>query len=509
MTKRWFPVVMAAAAMWITGCDGCGDGGETPDPAAAEGTGQASESGFVPFGADTVAEEAPEPEEPPGRPAFVHDEAPSVSDFATTPVTGSWTVLGGNLQRSGMRDVRPITEPEVVWSIEVGIQGYANTPLVLEDGSVYVSSQGNRWNNRDRDPRDDRNGVYRLDPRTGAILWHVHTEQDANGMALSGDTLVVGTDSGEVLAIDRNEGEVLWRQQLECGVTSAPLIDGDRVVVYRRDRLATLSLATGEVVGEPLGECRNGERGWISVDGDTWYVSYSRRALEVREDGELLWAIDSPTEEMGGWDGWQPPIVTSSMFVQQYHRWPFGNPSERGSRRPGVVAFWRDNGQVAWAIDVNEPSLTVDDRRLPSDFLRANPWIVGDRMLYTPTNRPEVVAYSVVDGSVVDTLEMPDCRRRQFASMAGTPTMAYLPRHDGVLYGIRPDPLAIAWRITLGMHGAAGLRETQAPVDGAECGAAPLDSTALFSTPAIGPDGTVYIGAGDGWIYALRDANWE
>lgn len=504
-TMRTLSAALAALTMLTAGCDGCNDEATTPEP--AEGTAQASEQDFVPFGAADAP--APEPEEPPERPPIVHDEPPGVADFATFPVTGGWTTLGGNLQRSGLRDVRAIEEPEVIWSIQVGIQGYANTPLVLDDGSIYVSSQGDRWNNRANNPPDPRNGVYRLDPQTGAILWHVDTVQDANGMSVSGDTLVVGTDDGEVIAIDRHEGQVLWRQQVECAVTSAPLIDDGLVIVHRRDRIAALSLQTGEVVGEPLGECRNGERGWISVDDDTWYVSFSRRALEVREDGELLWAVDEPAEQMGGWDGWQPPILTTSMFVQQYHRWPFGDPTVRGSRRPGIVAFWRDNGQVAWAIDVNEPSLTVDERGLPAAFLRANPWIVGDRVLYTPTNRPELVAYNVVDGSVAETLTLPDCRRRQFASMVGTPSMGYLPRHDGVLYGVRPQPLSIAWRITLGLHGAAGLRETQAPVDGAECSAEPTNGEALFSTPAIGPDGTVYIGAGDGWIYALRDANWE
>jgi outer membrane protein assembly factor BamB len=66
--------------------------------------------------------------------------------------------------------------------------------------------------------------------------------------------------------------------------------------------------------------------------------------------------------------------------------------------------------------------------------------------------------------------------------------------------------MAIEWSLSVGLHAAAGGRSTHF-VAPAGCSPEPADGTALFAPPALGADGTLYVGSGDGWLYAITDAS--
>lgn len=491
MKTRWLGLSLAIAMTMACGqCGGEEDAPELPEP--SEGSAE-----FRPFGQEQEADEEQTPQVV--RPDIVHDTPPGASDVAVERVTGDWTMQRGNAARSGLREAPPIREPNIAWSIQVGIQGYANTPIVTREG-VYVSSQGDQHNNS-----DERDGVYSLNPENGAILWHFRTPQDANGMALYEGTLVVGTDHGTLHAISPSDGAELWRAELSCPIYQAPSYHDGWLYLLRREGWVRVKLADGSVEGD-VESCTRSERGFV-VTGDDHFVRVATRDVPraYSPEGELIWEGEPVTERSNGRGRWQWPTLTSSLQIQPVHRWPRVDEEGTTRHRPALVARWRDNGVVAWVWNLNSPALAEPlDEGCP-DFQRSAPFAVDGRLFMPLTHGPHLAAADATSGEVVGSVVMPDCRCRQFAAMVGTPEVGYLARHDGMLYGIDLSALSVLWSVNLGLHGVAGTSETHHPVAGG-CSEYPKNGSALFSTPAIAEDGRLYVGSGDGWIYAVDPA---
>lgn len=100
-----------------------------------------------------------------------------------------------------------------------------------------------------------RGGVLCVDQATGNPLWRIGTEHSVRA-ATHGDerTLVIATQAGEVIAVDRERGEVQWRAQLHGypfrWIHNAPQI-GEGVAV----------VGTGSGGAEGL-DLQSGERRW-------------------------------------------------------------------------------------------------------------------------------------------------------------------------------------------------------------------------------------------------------
>ena len=105
------------------------------------------------------------------------------------------------------------------------------TPLVV-DGIMYVTQ-----------PPND---VVALDARTGRVFWvyeHVPSPDarpccgfSNRGLAIHGDTLLMGTVDAMVVAVDAKNGGPLWEVQvadpsLGYAITHAPLVVKDNVIV--------------------------------------------------------------------------------------------------------------------------------------------------------------------------------------------------------------------------------------------------------------------------------------
>ena len=485
MKTSWFALPLVF--LFLAACGQCSrdEAPEIPEiPEPAEGSATTA-------GAGQAAEE-----QAPARPAIVHDAPPESADVAFTRVEGDWTQQRGDAHRSGVRVAPSIRTPSIAWSIEVGIQGYANTP-VLYQGGVYVSSQGDQHN-----MADERDGVYALDPETGAILWHFRTPQDANGMAIYGGTLIVGTDHGTLHAISPADGAELWNAELKCPVIQPPSHHDGQLYLLRREGWITVSLADGTVEGD-VESCLRSERGVVIATEERLIRAPTRDVPSAfTHEGDAEWEGAQVTERSNGRGRWQWPLMTSSLMIQTVHRWPRVDDAGTTRHAPAVVARWLDNGQVAWVWDLDSDALAEPlDEGCP-DFQRSAPFAAGERLFMPLTNGPHVAVADIKTGAPLGSVELPDCRCRQFAAMVGTEEVGYLARHDGLLYGIDLATLEVLWSVNVGMHGVAGTRETHNPIAGG-CTERPKDGTALFSTPAIAESGRLYVGSGDGWIYAV------
>ncbi len=90
--------------------------------------------------------------------------------------------------------------------------------------------------------------VMALDRLNGDVFWKVDLELPVSGGVGAGYGLVlVGTLKGEVVALDSSSGEERWRARVTSEVLSAPATNGDVVVVQTQDdRLTGLDASTGE-----------------------------------------------------------------------------------------------------------------------------------------------------------------------------------------------------------------------------------------------------------------------
>lgn len=499
---------LVAPAMLMAGCNSCmgeapPERGARPAPSTAEASGQPAEA--------SAPDSLPEPEQAELGdslvPEITHEDPPTAADLAVASVEGDWAMYRGNSSRSGLRDAPAITAPRILWSARVGIQGYASTPVVTSD-AIFLASQGDEHNSGVG--VDERDSVMRLDPSNGAVVWRVSMQRDVNSVALYEDTLVVGLDSGAVYALDPASGEVRWQFNTECNVYHSPAYADGHLYFPRRRGLGRVNLATGAPERASLGDCSNNERGAGSVgdeESPVVYLTTGSRLLETFTGADERWSVRPVPAQIGDIGTWTPPLLTESLALVAVHDWSFGPYQDRASLRPAVFGFWRDNGQLAWTIDVNSRARSVPSTSTQTPFLRSMPWVDGGRVWFTPTNRGEIAWFDGTTGQYGGGIELPDCRSRQFASIVGVPGTGYLARHDGVLYAFSTgESPALLWSLSIGQHGDIGGQNTHDPI-GAGCEATPRDSTALFATPAIGADGTLYVGSGDGYLYAIGQAD--
>ena len=478
----------------FTACSTCGnEGGNEAPPQTVEIDTTGSEAFAIQLPAEDRNDESLRRDVQP------HVGTPDPGLFEIEPRSGEWNGYRGANDRQGVRQAPAIQTPEIAWSTQVGIMGYANN-IIISGDRLYVTSQGNDHN----DP-DELDGVVALDRTNGNILWRRHTDDDANGIAMYDNTLYAVTDSGKIYLFD-SEGVQLAVHDLQCSFSQAPLVTEDYITIMRDGRPARLYRENG-VAERMLDRCRRSERGAVSELDGVQYATSTVDRLRAYEQGIRQWSIEFPWQRLRRPDAYTPPLLTAGMVVQVYPNWPFFDegPDEVPHTRPAVVALWQDNGQIAWEIDIEGPGLGELQDGSGDRHLRNMAWVNNGRVFVTPNTRGEISVYDVLTAEKIGAVELPDCRRRQFPSIVGTPDVGYLARHDGVLYQFGVQSLTTNWALSLGSHGLSGNPVTHAPVvEG--CSAQPRDGTGLFSTPSIADDGTVYVGSGEGWIYAIRES---
>lgn len=146
---------------------------------------------------------------------------------------------------------------ESVWSTSVGsgVEHYESRlkPAVL-DGNVFVASRrglvaayslengDSVWSIDLRD-KDDA-------PLFGALShwWNERNAKVAGGVSVGYDSVYVGTEDGEVVALNPTSGEIKWRVNVKAEVLAAPVAgQGLLIVNTGGGRVIALSPDTGEI----------------------------------------------------------------------------------------------------------------------------------------------------------------------------------------------------------------------------------------------------------------------
>src|SRR5215831_3729052 len=279
--------------------------------------------------------------------------ASSGGDFTATrlaalPTTG-WATNGGSLYNQRYSPLKAIDRSNVaqlkgVWRARLRGSGTAPQysgaaqPIVY-DGVAYVSTGAN--------------DVFALSLATGEVIWEYEAHLDASitsvccgwnnkGVAISDDRVFLGRLDGQLVALDRATGKVVWSIQAErwqenFSITAAPVYVNGMVIV---------GFAGGD----------RGTRGRVKAydakNGRLLWTFYTIPG--PGEPGHDTWPQDNDSWKYGGASIWQTPAVDPELGLVYFSTSNPG-PDLNGRVRAGdnlysssIVALDAATGRYRW-----------------------------------------------------------------------------------------------------------------------------------------------------------------
>jgi outer membrane protein assembly factor BamB len=279
--------------------------------------------------------------------------------------------------------------------------------------------------------------------------------------------LLASTGSGDVVALNADDGSELWRRRLLAPIRTAPTVIGNRVLVTTSaNETVALNLVTGDVLWQHVGFFEQaailGGATPAATDGVAVaaYSSGEVFALDL-EDGRPIWS-DTVLRPRRTLAIGTISDITGSPVIDRDRVIVAGNGGE-------MAAFDVQNGSRSWNLDVTS---------------RHMPWVAGD-FIYVLTDRNEIVAVVRQGGLVrwvspLERLRDPDDPESARVFWAGP-----------VLAG---DRLILA--------GSTGEAVSVSPYTGEIFGRLRLPGPVAL--PPVVADGTLYLLTNDGDLLAYR-----
>lgn len=423
----------------------------------------------------------------PPSPAIAAEPPTPEPPRAVAIAGGGWSLFHGDVARTGHTDAPVIRAPRVLWRAKVGAQGWLDAP-VIAGSLVVVPSSGDAHNAAD--PRD---GVYGIDLASGRPRWHARLAGDANGVAVSGDRAVVGSDDGRVTALDLQSGAPIWSSRVAGKAYASPLPLGDQVIVGDASgTVRALALADGTPRWQV--QLDGAIRGGASADGGAIYaVSQRGEAVALRFDGGAIWRVRLDKIAAGAslTEVYAAPIVTGSSLIIPFVR-------DTYYATPGVLSLEKKTGKLVW----------LASGQGASDWgnVRMTPALVGEVLVWPEAYSGDVVGLDVNTGTVRFRNTVGACFFPSWAAPAAARDVVYAPRFDGSLYAVRARDGGVLWQMYLGEERRAGLVAAGKSGSPSSCAWDVPSGAPLYSPPAIAEDGTVIVGSGEGFVYAIGEA---
>lgn len=246
-----------------------------------------------------------------------------------------------DLEPAELVDFDETAELKELWSEDVGAgqdKRYTRLmPAIAGDRIFATDIEGN---------------VVALNRHDGDEMWETELEAPVSGgVGAAYGLVLVGTYNGEVIALDQNDGSERWRAQVSSEVLSAPQSNGDIVAVQTLDgRLYGLEASSGEKrwsydnalpvltlrgTGTPVVTDTTVFAGFatgkvLAIESRTGLLKWEQRVAVAQGRTELERVIDI--------DG-APLLVGDILFA--------------GSYQGRLVALNRGNGRGIWAEEAS------------------------------------------------------------------------------------------------------------------------------------------------------------
>ena len=348
-----------------------------------------------------------------------------------------WPIFQGDTASTGFRPqasapALPVTE---IWHFETGHTVHSS-PAVA-DGTVFVGS-------------NDGN-LYAVDASTGEEVWQFETGRwvSSSPSVIEG-TVFVGSGDNTLYAVDTSTGEEVWQFETGSGIQSSPAV-ADGFVFVRSDdgNLYAVDASTGEEVWQF--EIRRWGLSSPAVADGTVFVGSNTHSDGIYDS--YLYAVDANTGEKvwhfetGTWVRSSPSVTNGTVFV--------------GSDDGNLYAVDASAGKEVWHFETG-----AEIRTSPS---------VADGFVFVGSDNGNLYAVDANTGEEVWHLETGGWVRSSPAVADGT---VFVGSYDNTLYAVDANTGEEVWQFNTGSE--------------------------IHSTPAVA-DGTVFVGSYDNNLYAISE----
>jgi outer membrane protein assembly factor BamB len=254
------------------------------------------------------------------------------------------------------------TSGSVIWSVQLPGQFSFSAPPTVSQGVIYVSGAGSGGT------------VYAVNADSGAVLWtRAVMNGDKSSPAVSSDGVYVSYTCPNVYKLDPATGAIIWHYSTGCsgGGGKTPALYNDRL--YVRDFSDTIfDSATGTITGTFNAKntpAFSGSRGFF-LNGPHFFGSFG--TLEARDvnTNSVLWSFNG--------DGFlQSAVLVVNNYVYV------------GSSQGRLYAVNAATGQQAWVTNTLDSIPFVDEQNASQPLTG---FAAGEGLLVIPTST-KLIAY--------------------------------------------------------------------------------------------------------------------
>jgi len=245
-------------------------------------------------------------------------------------------------------DINQQFDPDVVWSKSVG--GVSNYFSRLKPAVAYNTVYSG---SREGD-------VYAFDISSGKEIWHTDissllyksgffeskkSAMLAGGLTAGENRIFVGSENGELFALDAKNGDLVWQSKVKGEIIASPAVDSGSVVVNT--------------------------------------VSGVVEAFNV-SDGKKQWLVEQEVPPLSLRGTSAPVIAAGGVLV--------------GSASGDLTVYILENGQEGWTAQIGEATGTTELERVVD--VDSAPVVFGDK-IYSISSRGNLTAIDLRSGRVV------------------------------------------------------------------------------------------------------------
>jgi outer membrane protein assembly factor BamB len=262
-------------------------------------------------------------------------------------------------------------------------------------------------------------------------LWSNHQSQGigkSDGklrLALTPSLVVTADHKGQILALDRETGKLVWRQETKTPITAGPSIDKDLILVASREgyvyayhvqegSLVWKAEVTGEVLAPP--QSANGVVLVNALDGSVTALSAG--------DGRVLWRYNRQVPPLVLRRSSSPVMANDQVIV--------------GFANGKIVALQRTDGSLEWEREISEPKGRSDIQRMVD--VSADP-IVAENTLYAVGYQGQLVALELETG--VPRWQLPIS---SYSGLVLSKNTLYVSDVKGIVWAVEKNKGKVLWK---------------------------------------------------------------